>query len=141
MDVAPPQQPAKNPQMSPGAYGVGGFGDSSPEQNPAVQNDQPQMPKADKPKKNMKKLLIIAFVALIVFVVIAIAVVLYLQSSSSDSTDEAQVAETSEASQTDGRVNAEEVEATIQELDSELNSVSDSEDFSQNDLTNDQIGL
>lgn len=108
----------------------------TPEQAPEV-----SVPGSKKPKSNSNTKLIIIFAVVVAVLLIVVAGFLYWQSQpeTTETTEEAPVA--GQFTEDDGVLDASEVDGEIQAIDDEINSLDDSADFGQNDLTNDQIGL
>lgn len=149
MDVAParpqpaPTQPQQQPAPDPNAYGAGGFGtpNDGMQVSPEAPANEPNQPgSTPKPPKKKKGIIIaIVLAVLVVLALIAAAGYWYIQSNQ---TDPAPVTDTSVSTEVDdGRVGVDDVDATVEAIDTNLNSIDDSQDFGQSDLTDNSIGL
>jgi uncharacterized protein HemX len=108
-------------------------------QDPQQEQSAPKIPKQGKPKN---KGVIIAIVASIILAILLIGVAVWVYMQSQNTTeDPVTTTTTEEVVEDDGRVDAEDVDATIETVEKEINSLDDSGDFGQNDLTNSEIGL
>lgn len=130
----PPNQP--QPMNDVALQGSQPQGNTNSEQAPEA-----PVPGSKKPTSNSNTKLIIIFAVIVAILLIVVAGFLYWQSrpETTETAEEIPVAE--QVTEDDGILDASEVDSEIQAIDDEINSLDDSADFGQNDLTNDQIGL